>query len=92
MSQGERRQSCPFGDFYPLVAWVDPKNISSPFCASLMVSSVGEVGEGPTCIIVELSTNQYPTSLMFSLEIHHLNTAPCPTFLIQSSNGVLKVS
>ena len=62
----------------PPVVSAAPEKRSSNDWDSPTVSIVGVVVYGAICMMVELSTNQYPTSFRELWDIQHLKTAACP--------------
>ena len=76
----------------PPVALADPDNRLRLSQASFTVSFVVVRGEGENCIIVELSTKQYPTRLNDSFEMQNLKSASNPDYLRLFSSGVLTMT
>ena len=59
----------------PPVVSASPEKGYRPNWDILTVSFVGVVGEGGIWTMVESSTKQYPTSHIYSWEMHHLEAA-----------------
>ena len=76
----------------PPVASAELSNMFRLLCDIFNKSSIGELGEGYTCMVIGSSTNQQPNSLRVFPERQNLKVAQFPESLRTFSMGVLAIS